>query len=303
MTTGEQAIQLQQQSTRRQKLRRFLTLTGLLGPALFFLIFVFGIALVMLFSNSVFEFTGLRIDRSTITLEAYTKFFTDPFFAQVVAEGFQLGVITSIGCLLLGYPTAYAMSRVRSQRLLLIAYIVIFSPLLTSVVVRSYGWLLILANNGVVNYLLVVSGIVEEPVRMLFNFFGVAVALIHILLPFTVFPIVSVLNQMDPALKEAGADLGANRFRTFWNVTLPLSLPGVFAAFQLTFVLSMTAFVTPRMLGGGRVLVLPIMIFQNIADLNWPLASVQAMVLLGLVLGIVWASNLLFKRLYQGPGS
>ena len=130
----------------------------------------------------------------------------------------------------------------------------------------------------------------------MFNFTGVTVALVHVLLPFAVFPILSVLLRMDPALREAAADLGANRVQAFLRVTWPLSFPGLYAAAQLTFVLAMNAYVTPQLLGGGRVQVLPLLIYQNISDLNWPLAAVEAIVLIGLVWAIVFTSNLLFRR-------
>jgi putative spermidine/putrescine transport system permease protein len=297
MAVSEEALPVGEKAAARQRLRRTLSLFMLLGPVTLFMIVIFVISLVLLFSNSVFHFTGMQIER-TLTLEAYQNFFTDPFFAQVLLNGFRVGGLTSILCILLGYPTAYAMTRIRNQTLVMVVFILVFSPLLTSVIVRSYGWLLLLADSGLINYLLVALKVLTEPVHLLFNFTGVITALVHVLLPFAVFPILSVLLQMDPVLKDAAADLGASRLRTFWHVTLPISLPGVLAAFQLTFVLAMSAFVTPKMLGGGRVMVLPIMIYENIADLNWPLASVQAMVLLALVLIIIFVTNWLSKKVY-----
>jgi putative spermidine/putrescine transport system permease protein len=267
----------------------------LLAPATTVLTILFVWALFLLFRHSFHRYTGLGMERA-FTLESYYKFFTDPFFLNVMTTGFKLGGVTTSLCLLIAYPTAYAMSRLRNQALLLTASVVIFSPLLTSIVVRSYGWMLLLANTGVANSALLRLGLVDEPVRMLYNFVGVVVALLHVQLPFAVFPILSVLTQLDPALKEAAADLGANRIATFWRVVFPLSLPGMLSAFQLTFTLGMSTFVTPKLLGGGRVLVLPTMIYENIADLNWPLASVQSMVLLALVLLIMVVSNLIFKR-------
>jgi putative spermidine/putrescine transport system permease protein len=297
MAVSEEALPVGEKAAARQRLRRTLSLLMLLGPVTLFMIVIFVLALVLLFSNSVFHFTGMQIER-TLTLEAYQNFFTDPFFAHVLLNGFRVGGLTSVLCILLGYPTAYAMTRIRNQTLVMLVFILVFSPLLTSVIVRSYGWLLLLADSGLINYLLVALKILAEPVHLLFNFTGVITALVHVLLPFAVFPILSVLLQMDPVLKDAAADLGASRLRTFWHVTLPISLPGVLAAFQLTFVLAMSAFVTPKMLGGGRVMVLPIMIYENIADLNWPLASVQAMVLLALVLIIIFVTNWLSKKVY-----
>ena len=143
--------------------------------------------------------------------EAYRKFFSDPFYLQVLGTGLQLAATTTLICLVLGYPTAYALSRIKNQSLTLIAYVIIFSPLFVSVVVRSYGWLLVLGDQGLVNYVLMQLGLVQAPVRLIFNFTGVAIGLAHVMLPFAVFPILSVLVQMNPSLKEAAADLGANR--------------------------------------------------------------------------------------------
>ena len=217
----------------------------------------------------------------------------------MLGTGFKLAATTTFVCLAVGYPTAYAMSRIKSQKILLLAYAVVFSPLLVSVVVRSYGWLLILSSTGLVNYVLQQLQLIEQPARLIFNFTGVAIGFSHVLLPFAVFPILSVLVQLDPTLKEVAADLGANRLRTFLSVTLPLSLPGILSAFQLCLVLSMSAYVSPRLLGGGRVLVLPVMIYENIIDRNWPLASVQSMVLLVVVLMVIIVSNWISRKVYR----
>jgi putative spermidine/putrescine transport system permease protein len=122
-----------------------------------------------------------------------------------------------------------------------------------------------------------------------------------VLLPFTIFPIISVMTQMDPTLKEAANDLGANRLETFRRVTLPLSLPGLISGAQITFVLASSAYATPSILGGGRVQVLPAQIYESIVVLNWPLAAVQAMVLLAISLVIVFVFNQLFKMVYRAP--
>lgn len=279
---------------------RTLTLAILLGPAGLMMLLFFVASLLILFRNSFYHFTGMQIVK-TFSVEAYVQFFTDPFFRTILATGFRVGFSTSILTLLIGYPAAYAMTGIKDDGWLIPAFVIVFSPLLTSVIVRSYGWLLLLADTGMINYLLIVLKLLEEPVHLLYNHTGVTIGLVHVFLPFGVFPILSVLLQMDPVLKDAAADLGANRLRTFWHVTLPNSLPGVVSAFQLTFVLSMSAFVTPKLLGGGRVMVLPRLIYENIADLNWPLASVQAMVLTLLVLTITFVVNLLFEKAYTGP--
>ena len=266
-----------------------------MGPAVTYTLAILVPSLSLLLVNSAYHFARTRVV-PIITFEAYRQFFTDIFFARVILTQVRLAVVTTSICLLLGYPTAYAVTKIRRPAWVIVAYILIFSPLLTSSVVRAYGWLIILARGGGVNWGLQTIGLVESPVRLVFNFTGVVIGLVHFLLPFTVFPIISVLLRMDPALKEASSDLGATRLRTFRCVTWPLSFPGVYAAAQLTFVLSMNAFVTPQLLGGGRVLVLPTLIYNNITDLQWPLAAVEALTLIVLVWSTVFSSNLVFRK-------
>jgi len=268
---------------------------GLVGPAVAFIVLLLVTALAVLLMNSLYHFTGTSV-QPLITFEAYRRFFTDPFYANVVMQEIRLAALATALCLAIGYPTAYAITKIGRPAWVIAAYILIFSPLLTSTIVRAYGWLIILARGGLVNWALGWLHLTRGPVRLIFNFTGVTVALVHVLLPFAVFPILSVLLRMDPALREAAADLGADRFQTFARVTWPLSFPGLYAGAQLTFVLAMNAYVTPQLLGGGRVQVLPVLIYQNISDLNWPLASVEAIALIALVWIILFASNLLFRR-------
>lgn len=275
--------------------------TALLSPALLLMIAIFAVSMIMLFINSAYHFNGLNIER-IITFEAWGQFFTDPFEWQLLRRTLWLAAVTTFLGVLIGYPTAYGVTRLESRGLKLFFFILIFSPLLTSVVVRSFGWLILLGDLGLVNYLLMALEIVEEPLRMIYNFSGVTIALTHVLLPFTIFPLVSVMTQMDKTLKEAASDLGANRWQTFWRVTWPLTLPGLISGAQITFVLAAGAYATPTILGGGRVLVLPAQIYQSIVVLNWPLAAVQAMVLLAISLVIIFLFNLLLNRVHRAAG-
>lgn len=285
---------------RRGFLHRFAP-AALLSPALLLMIAIFAVSMIMLFINSAYHFNGLNIER-IVTFEAWGQFFTDPFEWQLLGRTLWLAAVTTFLGVLIGYPMAYGVTRLKSRGLKLFFFILIFSPLLTSVVVRSFGWLILLGDLGLVNYVLMALEIVEEPVRMIYNFSGVTIALTHVLLPFTIFPLVSVMTQMDKTLKEAASDLGANRWQTFWRVTWPLTLPGLISGAQITFVLAAGAYATPSILGGGRVLVLPAQIYQSIVVLNWPLAAVQAMVLLAISLVIIFLFNLLLNRVHRAAG-
>lgn len=274
---------------------RALTLPGLIGPAVAFIVTILLTSLAILLVNSAFHYTGTQV-QAIPTFEAYGHFVRDPFYGGVVLQEIRLAAVTTMACLAIGYPAAYAITKIRRPGWVIGAYILVFSPLLTSSIVRAYGWLIILARGGLVNWVLQYLHVASSPVRLIFNFTGVTIALVHVLLPFTVFPILSVLLRLDPALREAAADLGANRLQAFLRVTWPLSFPGVYAAAQLTFILAMNAYVTPQLLGGGRVQVLPLLIYQNISDLNWPLAAVEAIALIALVWVIILVSNLVFRK-------
>lgn len=284
---------------RRRRWQRNLSILGLLSPTVLLLLLAFVVPIVVLFSYSVYHFNGINIEYR-VTFGAYQEFARDPFYWDVLLRSLQLAVVVTGISLLIGFPTAYGMSRIRNNAVLIALYILIFSPLLTSVIIRAFGWLLLLGDSGFVNYVLVALGVLKEPIRLVYNFDGVSIALVHVMLPFTVFPILSVMNQMDPTLKEAANDLGANRWTTFWRVTWPLSLPGLLAGAQTTFVMAISAFATPTILGGGRVMVLPRMIYESIVTRDWPMAAVLGMVLLALSLTLIFFSNQVFRVAYRG---
>jgi len=288
------------QASGRRRQRRLTALAALLTPTMVLLLFAFVLPIVVLFSYSAYQFDGQRIEY-LFTFEAYRRFFSDPFYWDVVGRSLQLAVFVTVLTVVIGYPTAYGITRIKQPGITVLLYILIFSPLLTSVIIRAFGWVVLLGDSGFANYILVGLHIVEHPIRLIYNVEGVTIALVHVMLPFAVFPMISVLNQTDPTLKEAANDLGANRWQTFRRVTWPLSLPGVLAGGQTTFVLAVSAFATPSILGGGRVLVLPRAIYEGIVSRDWPLAAVMGIALLALTLLMVFVSNQLFRLVYRAP--
>src|SRR5262249_6790194 len=178
---------------------------------------------------------------------------------------------------------ARARSRVKGALLVLL-----LSPLLVGVVIRSFGWMVLLADNGLVNSLLRVSGLAPEGAKLMYNEFGVLVGTVHIYLPFMVLSISGALEQMAPDLVLAARSLGASPGRAFWRVVVPLSLPGVFAGCLLVFVLAVSSYVIPVLLGGFKVLTTPLLVVQTAIDVNnWPGASAQAVVLFAASLGCI----------------
>jgi putative spermidine/putrescine transport system permease protein len=264
---------------------------ALLAPVLALTAALYVVPLGVYLVNGFYRFKDGRILREW-TLDTYAAFLTDAFSYKIVSTSLLLAAVVTALALLVGYPLAYALhTRVRSARARAVLAVVLFCPLMISVVVRTYGWLILLANQGLVNTTLLRLGLIEQPVRLLFNMQGVVISLTHILLPFAIFPIYSVLGKLDPSLKEAARDLGAGPWATFWKVTLPLTLPGVASGGVICFTLALSAFVTPQLLGGGRVQVLPLTVYNSTVEINWPEGAVTSVALLALSILAVWAVN------------
>lgn len=265
-----------------------------LSPALVATSIVFAASMTILAIYSFRAFVAGRM-LSAFSTATWSDLLTSSFFWSVVWTTMKLGLLTVALTVAIGYPMALALYRLPSKSLRYVAYFLLFSPLLTSVVVRSYGWALILGDGGFLNNLLLRWHVVQTPLRLLYQFSGVTIGLVHILLPFMVFPILAVLDQFDPTLEQAAADLGAHGFTTFRRVIFPLTVQGVIAGSQLVFALSISAFATPSLLGGGRVQVLAEKIYNDVGGLDWPHAGVASFVLLALALAAIGAFTLLLR--------
>lgn len=263
----------------------------LLGlPPTVFLLAAFFLPLAFLMVLSVYRFDAGLIEPD-VTLENYRKFFADSFYLAGLWRTVRLAAIVSLVVTTLSYPVAYFLTRTTSRfKGLLIA--LVLAPELSGVVLRTYGWIVILEDRGLVNTLLLDLDLIDRPLRLSQSFAGVALGLTHVLLPFAILAIFSTLQTIDPVLERAAQNLGANRVRTFFRVLFPLSLPGVIGAFFLTFTISASAYATPAILGGSGFHVLATMIYQQLLFfLNWPLASVMSLVLLVTVLIVALIGN------------
>lgn len=212
------------------------------------------------------------------SVENYQKFLADPFFWQALVQTLLIGLITAVVCALIGFPYAWFVSRRLPWRQLQIA--VLIAPLLVNMVARVYGWQVLLAESGVVNRVLLSTGLLETPLRLLYSHFAIVLALVHVLLPYMVLSIYSVLGSIDRSYEDAARSLGATRTRVFLDIVLPLARPGVTVGFILVFTMAAGSFLVPSVMGGGRIHTLPTLIYQYSQVLNWPLASVIALVLM-----------------------
>jgi spermidine/putrescine transport system permease protein len=216
-----------------------------------------------------------------LTLENYQRFFSDTLYAQLFLKSFGYAVITTVVCLLTGYPLAMLIARSPKRHRDLLVLLVIL-PFWSNFLIRVYAWMIILGPQSVfvtgLNSLL--AGLGLEPVRLLFTPFAVVVGLVYVHLPFMVLPLYANLEKHDPALLDAAQDLGANAWRRFWRVTFPLSLPGVFAGGALVFIPAFGIFAIPDILGGTTGIMIGNVIKQQFLDTrDWPFGSVLSMVL------------------------
>ena len=229
-------------------------------------------------------------------LSQYRKFLGDGFNLAVLGNTLWLGLKVTLLTLVIGYPLAwiYTLASSRWQAVLMLLIVL---PLLTSAVVRTFAWVVILGRQGIINTVLQSWGWIEAPLKLLYTPGAVTVALAQIELPLMVLPLITALMNIDPALRQASLALGAGRWRTFFQVVLPLSMPGLLAGCLLVFASSVSAFVTQTLVGGGQQMFMPFYMYQQaIQANNYPFAATIAVILLVSVLAVVTAVNLLARR-------
>jgi putative spermidine/putrescine transport system permease protein len=281
----------------------FLARSGmaLLSPALLLLLAAFLLPVLLTFPTSFRPYLPGQGIGEGWTLAHYEKALTDGFYLEIAGRTLMLGALVTALCLVIGYPLAFFLARTRSPWRSWLLLLVIF-PLLLNLVVRTFGWIALLANRGLINDTLIALGIIESPIKLLFNFTGLLIGLTHIYLPFMVLVLMAAIENLPRDVEEAARTLGADWGTTFWKVTLPLSLPGIVSGSILVFVLAVSALVTPRLLGGPAYKVMSTMIFDQFLQLlNWPLGSALAFLLTIVSVTLIAASSRLARRAGAGP--
>jgi len=239
----------------------------------------------------------------TWELSNYLEFLTDPYYRAALWRSLGMALQVTLWCLILGFPLAYALSRLRGVARAVL-YVAILLPLLTSQVVRTFGWMILLANNGFINRTLIDLGLIDTPISMMYVMTGIIIALVEVLLPFMVLALDAALLNINPHLYEAARNLGARGPRIFFQITLPLSLPGIVSGSILVFALAISAFVTPSLIGGPRVEVMATLIYQQgISLLNWPFGAAIAFVMLFALVAIFMSVFQLASRTALGEAT
>lgn len=227
---------------------------------------------------------------------AYRQVLGDPFYLRVMWTTLRVSGLSTLITAVLGYLAAYLLVRfLRREWQRRLFYLLLVGPLFTSAVVRSFGWMVILGRQGLVNRALESLGLIDEPLKLLYNEIGIVIGMTYILLPYMALTVAGVLQNIDPGLDQAAMDLGATPWDTFWRVTFPLSLPGVLAGSIMTFGLAVTAYVTPSVLSGGKMKVLAMLIYDQVmVTFKWPLgAALSVLLLLASLAGILIYSRAL----------
>lgn len=227
-------------------------------------------------------------DGSTgLTLANYREYFLSSVSEQATSRTIRVSLATTLASILIAYPVSYFMAKTRSRLRPLLLAIIVF-PLLTSAVVRGYGWTVVLGRNGILNSALLATGVIQQPLKLIGTEAGIVIGVTHFVLPFMVLSLMSVMQKIPPSLEEAAYSLGANPIRTFVRIVLPLSLPGLISGILLVVSLSITIFAIPLLLGGGRMLMLTTLLYQlAFYAFDWAKAGTVAVILMAVGVTII----------------
>ncbi len=263
----------------------------LLIPVVFLLVFMI-LPIINMFSRSV-------IENGSFTWKYFIEYFSKSLYSKILFNTIKLSFLIGIITILLGYPVAYLMNRVGTVlRGVIMGCVQI--PFWTSLLVRTYAWIAILQNQGVVNVTLQKLGIISQPIQLLYNETGVIIVMTYIMLPYMIFSISSVMGQIDKNILTASVSLGAGKTRTFFKVFLPLSMPGIMSGFFIVFLNTMGYYIVPTLVGGQKSQMISQTIQNQLSGvLNWNFASAISIILVMVTIMIVLVSKNLTKMKYN----
>lgn len=279
---------------RDERLER-LKLFGLSSPAVLMVLVILVLPVGWLFYVSFIGADG------TFSMENYERMLKRKSYARIFQTTFEVSLMTTGLCILIGYPLAYFMSQLPT-RWANLCLITVLLPFWTSLLVRTYAWLVLLQKRGLVNDWAISLGLWDEPIKIVHNLNGTLIGMVHIMLPFLILPTYAAMKSIDRDYLKAASNLGASPSRAFWTVFFPLSTPGLFAGSLMVFILCLGFFVTPAVLGGGKVIMVSMKIVSNIElFVNWGAASALGVVLLVLTVIVLWIASR-FLKLEQMTG-
>jgi putative spermidine/putrescine transport system permease protein len=267
------------------------------GPYGLYLVILLVIPIAQIAAFSVLTYSPTRIVARELTAGNYTRLL-DPYFVQLFLRTMRLALITTVICAVLGYPVAYVLARARPS-VMAVGLFLLVVPLMVSTVIRTFGWTVILGRNGLVNQTLLLLGL--DPIRIMYTETAVIIGLVNVFIPFMVLPLMAAIERIPPSLEEAATNLGASWVQMFARVILPMSYPGLVSGALLVYTVSLSAFVTPVLMGGARVRVVGSQIFDEVlVSFNWPGASSLALVVIAVTLILVFLALRLTRNVARG---
>lgn len=269
------------------------------APSVVMMLAFVALPLVITLSLSLYPFLAGGGVGDHLTFANYAELVSDDYYLVIFGRTFGMAILVTLISILIGVPEAYVLSRL-SERWRAVSIVIVLGPMLISVVVRTLGWAVLLGNEGVINKLLLASGLISEPVKMMFTFTGVVIALVHVLVPFMVLAVWASLQKLDAATEQAAESLGAGLWTVLTRIVFPQVIPGVLSGGLIVFALAASAFATPAIIGGRRLKVVPTTIYDEfLGNLNWPLGAALAVVLVAIVLVVSMGMNRLIERRYR----
>ncbi len=275
-------------------INRMPTYVMLLAPVIvFYAIFLIG-PYIALLTMSLYRYSSSALFTATLTLENYVSVLTDLFYLRMLGGTILLGLGVTLITLVLGYPLALSIVGA-APRLKAILLIIALSPMLVNLVVRTYAWLVLLGDKGIINSWLMAAGVIDSPLPINTNFFAVTIGLVHVTLPLMILSLVGIMERIDRSLLEAAESLGAGPWRILSRIHFQLALPGIGTGSLLVFCSAISAFVTPRLLGGNRVSTISTAIYEKFSfSMNWPLGATLVFILLAVNFLIIFLHGRFF---------
>jgi putative spermidine/putrescine transport system permease protein len=272
---------------------------ALVGPATIFVAIMLMIPIVILFRYSLNAFVPGKFMVDALTIENYVKFFTDPYYTTILWRTLRVAALCTLICLIMGFPLAYVLARTQTRYKNLLIMLVVL-PLFMGNAVRAAGWMTLFGSKGFVNATLMGSGLIAQPLEIMYTETAVIIGITAVNLPFMVLTLQSVIEGIDRAVEEAAMSLGAGPWHTFRRVVWPLALPGTVAGTILTFILGMNAYATPVLLGGPKFTMMGPLVFGQFAQQNnWPFGAAIAFILMLATLVLTAIANLTIARRYR----
>ena len=269
------------------KTQQGLTRSLLLAPAALWIIGFFILPYLLLAYMSFKPTSSTGPYLPGFTLENYIFNLTDPFYWEIMFETVAQGVLTVVICLLLAYPVAYRLARGNSRHKGF-WYTLVISPLLVGVVIRCYGWMVLLADKGLINDGLLSLGLIDAPLPLMYNRLGTMIGMIQVYLPYMVISLTGSIQAVNPELDYTARSLGASRFTAFRKITLPMALPGILSGSIMVFVLTISSYAIPILLGGNRIVTTPLLIVQNTLEaFDWPGGASMAVIMFVVVVTLL----------------